>query len=195
MNYRIREIQKCDLPAINKWRNDPELLSFLGNNFLYISEDVDNAWFENYLQNRDKSKRYAILDADNDDLVGTVQLTSIHPINHSAEFSITIGEKKYWNKGAGQVSSREIIRHGFEDLNLHRIFLTVLTKNQRAIHIYFKLGFVQEGVLRKAMYKNGSYEDLVMMSMLKEEYNKIKAQVIPEVKIENAINHIENATT
>ncbi len=194
MNYRIRELQKSDLPSINKWRNDPELLSFLGNNFLYISEDVDNAWFENYLQNREKSKRYAILDADNDHLVGTVQLTNIHSINHSAEFSITIGEKKYWNKGAGQVASKEIIRHGFEDLNLHRIYLTVLSNNQRAIHIYFKLGFVQEGVLRKAMYKNGGYEDLVMMSLLKDEFIKKKLDTRPESKIENVINHIENAT-
>jgi RimJ/RimL family protein N-acetyltransferase len=172
MPFTLREIQREDLPLINKWRNDQEIISLLGNNFLYIGTDVDEAWFNNYLQNRDKAKRFAIVDADNNRMVGTVQLTGIHAINQSAEFSICIGEKEYWNKGVGQAATRALLRHGFEDLNLYRIFLSVLAKNQRAIHVYEKMGFVHEGIMRKSMYKQGVFEDLLIMSMLKEEYVK-----------------------
>lgn len=170
MPYYLREITHEDLPLINRWRNDPEIMGLLGNNFLYISSDVDAAWFEQYLQNRDKAKRFAILDRSNDRMIGTTQLTGIHAINQSAEFSIVIGEKEYWNQGAGHIASRMILDHGFRDLNLQRIYLTVLVRNARAVHLYEKLGFVQEGILRKSMYKQGAFEDQVMMSVLKEEY-------------------------
>jgi RimJ/RimL family protein N-acetyltransferase len=178
MPFTLREICHNDLPLINRWRNDQEIINLLGNNFLYISNDVDAAWFEQYLQNRDKARRFAILDSTNNRMIGTTQLTGIHAINQSAEFSIAIGEKEYWNKGAGQTASQLLLQHAFADLNLHRIYLTVLVRNTRAVHLYEKIGFVQEGILRKSMYKQGIFEDLVMMSLLKEEYlNKVPAKI------------------
>lgn len=170
MSFILREIIHEDLPLINKWRNDPDIIALLGNNFLYISQDVDAAWFQHYLQNRDKAKRFAIVEAISDCMIGTTQLTGIHAINQSAEFSIVIGEKEYWNKGAGQVTSRLVLDHGFRDLNLRRIFLTALVRNTRAIHCYEKIGFVLEGILRQSVYKQGVFEDQVMMSVLREDY-------------------------
>lgn len=172
MSYSIREIQHGDLPLINRWRNDPEIVAWLGNNFLYIARDVDEAWYNQYLQNRDKAKRFAIVGDSNHGVIGTAQLTGIHPVNRSAEFSIVIGEKNCREKGAGQAATRELIRHGFDDLNLHRIFLTVLTTNKRAIHVYEKSGFVHEGIMRQSMYKQGKFEDLLLMSILRDEYLK-----------------------
>ena len=170
MSFILREICHEDLPMINRWRNDPEIIALLGNNFLYISNDVDAAWFEQYLQNRDKAKRFAIVDEDCCRMIGTTQLTGIHAINQSAEFSIAIGDKAYWNRGAGQVAARIVLDHGFRDLNLQRIWLTVLVRNERAIHLYEKIGFRHEGVLRNSIFKQGVFEDQVMMSVLREEY-------------------------
>ena len=172
MSFILREICHEDLPLINSWRNDPEIIALLGNNFLYISSDVDAAWFEQYLQNRDKAKRFAIVDETCGRMIGTTQLTGIHAINQSAEFSIAIGDKGYWNKGAGQAAARMILDHGFKDLNLQRIWLTVLVRNERAIHLYEKIGFRHEGVLRNSVYKQGLFEDQVMMSVLRQEYLK-----------------------
>lgn len=155
---------------INRWRNDPEIIGLLGNNFLYISNDVDAAWFEQYLLNRDKARRFAIVDTASGLMIGTTQLTGIHAINQSAEFSIAIGDKSYWNKGAGYTAACMVLDHGFKDLNLHRIWLTVLVKNQRAIRLYEKIGFKSEGIQRHCVYKLGAFEDQAMMSVLKEEY-------------------------
>jgi len=169
MQYSLRELAKSDLPVINQWRNDKELIDLLGNNFLYISQEVDDAWYENYLKSRNTTIRLAIIDTRNSSLIGTVQLTDIHPINRSAEFSIMIGDKEYWSKGAGYFSTNSIITHGFENLNLHRIYLTVLENNERAIRLYEKAGFKKEGILRESIYKNGSFSNLIQMSILKSE--------------------------
>lgn len=170
MPFTLREIQYEDLPLINKWRNDPEIIAWLGNNFLYITKDVDADWYRNYLQHRDKAVRFAIVENATNAMVGTAQLTDMHAINRAAEFSIAIGEKEYWNKGAGHTAIQMIIQHGFQDLNLHRIYLRVLARNVRAIHLYKKAGFLQEGILRQSLYKQGVFEDEWMMAMLKEDY-------------------------
>jgi RimJ/RimL family protein N-acetyltransferase len=59
-----------------------------------------------------------------------------------------------------------MLKHGFEDLNLNRIYLQVFAENLRGIKAYLAAGFVKEGILRQAMYKNGKYNDIVLMSVL-----------------------------
>ena len=168
MNIQLRELSRQDIPMLNIWRNDPSVIEHLGSNFLYIANEIDVKWYENYLNNRQNAVRLAIVDTEADSaFVGTVQLTCIHPINRSAEFSIMIGNKDYWSKGVGFIAASEIIKHGFNDLNLHRIYLTVLTENTRAIYLYTKLGFQDEGILRGCIFKNGQFKDMLAMAIVR----------------------------
>jgi diamine N-acetyltransferase len=172
MEFSLREISESDLLFINKWRNDSELVDLLGNNFLYIAQEVDKAWYDQYLNTRISNIRLMILEKKDYLPIGTVQLTNIHNINRSAEFSIMIGNKNYWSKGAGYFATIHIIEHGFLNLNLNRIYLTVLETNQRALALYEKIGFKKEGTMRQAIFKNGSFQNLVQMSILRQELNK-----------------------
>jgi RimJ/RimL family protein N-acetyltransferase len=164
---QLREICREDIERINRWRNDREVIDLLGNNFLFIGSDVDEQWFQHYLRHRDTHVRLAILDCANQEHIGNVQLTNIHPINRSAEFSIVIGEKTYWSKGFGSEATRQMIEHGFRDRNLHRIYLTVLESNVRAIETYKKAGFAYEGTLKDAVFKNNAYHNLVSMAIVR----------------------------
>jgi diamine N-acetyltransferase len=60
--------------------------------------------------------------------------------------------------------------HGFNTLNLNRIYLRVVENNPRAIRAYEKAGFIHEGRQRKAEFKGGRYLDFLVMSMLRSEY-------------------------
>lgn len=171
MEFALRELSKEDLPKINQWRNDKELIDLLGNNFHYIGAAVDEQWYNDYLKNRGTNVRLAIIDESNQRFIGTTQLTGIHSINRSAEFSIMIGDRQYWSKGAGLFATKAIVGHGFQALNLNRIHLTVLEYNQRAIQLYLKAGFKQEGILREAIFKNGTFQNLIAMSLLKKDLN------------------------
>jgi RimJ/RimL family protein N-acetyltransferase len=102
--------------------------------------------------------------------IGNTDLHAIEPVTNAAEFGILIGEKEYWNKGYGREATRLMLKHGFEDLNLNRIYLYVFLENARAIKAYESAGFIKEGVLRQAMYKNGLYNDIVLMSVLHSEW-------------------------
>ena len=74
----------------------------------------------------------------------------------------------------GGEATRLTLQHGFDDLNLHRIFLRVYDNNPRAIACYKAVGFAQEGVLREAIYKNGSYIDEIEMGILQSEWEELK---------------------
>ena len=66
-------------------------------------------------------------------------------------------------------SLRTLIKYGFEELNMNRIWCEVYSNND-ALHIYKHLDFVEEGVLRQNYYAEGKYWDSHILSMLKEEY-------------------------
>jgi RimJ/RimL family protein N-acetyltransferase len=69
-----------------------------------------------------------------------------------------------------------LLKHGFEILNLNRIMLQVYEDNPRAIRCYEKVGYKHEGRLRQARYWNGEYLDILIMSVLKEEWDQMLAK-------------------
>ena len=64
-----------------------------------------------------------------------------------------------------------MLKFGFEDYGFNRIVAKVMTGNAGSIKVLQKLGFVQEGILRESLYKNGQYQDLIVFSILKSEYH------------------------
>ena len=170
MSYFLREICRSDIPIINAWRNDRETIETVGSAFRYINEEIDVNWFNNYLSNRTSTIRLAICEKPTSTLIGAGYLLGIDWINRSAEFAIWIGEKSYQGKGAGYFAVVEILTHAFKDLNLNRIHLTVLATNQRAINLYKKIGFIEEGRLRQVVFKDGCFIDMLQMSILVNDF-------------------------
>lgn len=167
---KLRELNENDLSIINTWRNDKDLIDSLGAPFRFIGPEVDKRWYENYMNSRNVAVRCAIVD-ENDKILGLVSLTSIDQLNQSAEFHIMIGSSKNQGRGIGTFAVNEMLKHAFYNLNLQRVELTVLENNERAKHLYEKCGFKFEGVRRRSNYKNGTFMNMWMYSILKEEFN------------------------
>ena len=168
--FHLRELERKDVPIINKWRNDPELIELLGAPFRYINLEVDVKWYESYMGNRGNAVRCAITENDNDEILGLVSLVTINYVNQSAEFHIMIGDEQNQGRGIGTFAVQAMLNHAFNNMNLHRVELTVLENNARARHLYEKCGFVCEGRKREAKYKNGKFVDMLMYSMLKSDF-------------------------
>lgn len=168
--YRLRELEREDIPAINSWRSDKDLIDNLGAPFRYINKDIDYDWYTNYLSNRGNNIRCSILN-EADQLIGLVSLTNINRLNQSAVFHIMIGQSARRSKGIGSYATNEMLNHAFFDMNLNRVELSVLASNHRAIALYEKVGFKKEGINRQAVYKNGTFADMVNMAILKDEFS------------------------
>ena len=101
--------------------------------------------------------------------IGNISLQSINWINRSAEFAIVIGEKAFWCGGYGTNSLKILIDHGFEKLNLNRIWSGTAETNERMIKVFMNLGMTHEGIFREAVFLNGEYVNVQCWSILKGE--------------------------
>jgi RimJ/RimL family protein N-acetyltransferase len=175
---RLRELRRDDLPALNQWRNDRDIVDGLGAHFAFIGPDVDAAWFAAYLNARDKNVRLAILD-DDENLIGCSYLLDISWVHRSAEFAIMIGAKDRWKRGIGSQAARATLNHAFADLQLQRVWLHVNRDNERARRMYERVGFRHEGTLRSAVFKNGRYVDVDVMAILASDEPRLTAESEP----------------
>jgi len=158
-----------------KWFNDPEITRYLSM-FRPFTRMMEEDWIEN-LKNRDDTIVFAIIIPDENNvekLIGNCGLHAIDWKNRVAEVGITIGEKEYQSKGYGTEAMEILLEYGFKTVNLNRIQLRVYEFNSRAINSYNKIGFVNEGRMRQAIFINGEYHDVIFMSILQEEWLKEK---------------------
>jgi len=166
---RLREIARDDIAVINGWRRDSVVADGIGAPRRFIGLDVDLKWYEDYLAHRGQEVRCAVCLADTDQLVGMVSLTRIDYVHRHAEYNAVVGERTEQNRGIGTAATRAMVRHGFFDLNLHRIYVSILRHNVSSIRMCENAGFREEGTIREGAYKNGQYHDLVLMGVLKSE--------------------------
>lgn len=168
---RLRAIERADLPYFVQWLNDPQVRMYLISD-LPISLASEEQWFENVLKSPPEEQPFAIEVQEGDSwrLIGNASFSHIDWHARSAEVGLFIGEKAYWDKGYGTQVMQLMLRHGFETLNLNRIYLQVFADNLRAIRCYEKVGFVLEGRLRQAAYRRGAYQDVLLMSILRSEW-------------------------
>jgi RimJ/RimL family protein N-acetyltransferase len=165
----LRLAEPSDLEALYRQKNDPEITVHLAGFSTGYTRSGLLEWMEFHRQKRDEVL-WVIADGETDACLGHVGLYRIDYRIRSAEFAIMIGVKDRWGKGLGKSVSRYMVNFGFRELNLNRIELTALAVNQRAIALYHSLGFQREGLMRQAQFKDGTYHDIVMMSLLRSEW-------------------------
>jgi len=96
------------------------------------------------------------------------------PIEYAAKFRtpvlLTIGEHDCWGRGYGGEATALMVDHAFSSLNLHRVALSVFSFNERAVRAYLRVGFVDEGRAREAIWRDGRWWDEIHMSVLEPEW-------------------------
>jgi len=173
---RFRAPEKDDIPRFVAWINDPEVRRGISL-FLPYSTLDEERWF-NHMLDRPLYEHPMVIEVRQPDQadswmpIGNISFFDVDWRNRSAEFGIMIGEKSYWNQGYGTEAVKLLVAHGFQSLNLNRIFLRVFEDNPGAIHAYEKAGFIREGRLRQAEYHQGKFVDVLVMSILRSEWHE-----------------------
>ncbi len=102
-------------------------------------------------------------------VVGTMSLFNIDRKNGKAEMGYWIG-REFWGRGLVTEAARLIMRFGFEEVGLERIFALVMHPNRASSKVLERLGFSYEGRLRKDALQNGRRMDHLVYGMLAEEF-------------------------
>ena len=170
--FYLRPVEEEDyVEHYLQWINDQDVTRFLSRGTNPTSKaDIIEA-FHN-LRKSQTDIEFTIVLKSNDAPIGLTGLHEINSIYRSGEFRILIGDKNQWGKGIGSQILQLITAYGFETHNLNRVSLGVNAANVGAAKSYEKAGFKTEGLLRQAIYRNGKYYDVSLMSLLKDEYLK-----------------------
>ncbi len=156
-------ILPTDFESLFRWANDKEAARL---NDVYRPADWRSQ--QEYWLNIGKNGAmvvFAIRKNGAPAIVGYIQITNIDPVHRSAMISIRIGDAVNRGHGYGREALALAQSYCWNHLNLSRIGLTVFQTNGRAIGIYAAAGFEQEGVLRKAVFIDGQWVDVVVMAI------------------------------
>lgn len=166
----LRGAERGDIPRFVAWFNDYRTSRTLAIR-APLSGPLEEAWFERMLADQGKGGYFfvACLIAD-DRPIGTIGLFELDLLNGSAGLGISIGEAADRGHGHGTDMLRALIGFGFGFLRLERIWLDVYDINPGARAVYERVGFVHEGTLRRAMFREGRFIDVLRMAILADEW-------------------------
>ena len=102
-------------------------------------------------------------------LIGWCGLEIISPENREAEIGYAL-HRSYWRRGYMTEAAHAMIKTGFVELQLHRIFATCHPENRGSIRVLEKLGMRYEGCLRRQKWCRGTWRDVAMYGLLVEEF-------------------------
>lgn len=165
----LREYRESDYDNIRKWVNNPEIVQYLSDIFLYPQSEKQTRDFLNNAMKEDW-KGFIIADVKSGDYLGQIDFANLDKKNGVGELGIVIGNEENHNKGYGTEALELFLDFSFNQLRLHRVELVCWEHNVKAQRVYEKLGFIKEGERREKWYRNGRYYDEYCYGILKKEW-------------------------
>ncbi|WP_165389133.1 GNAT family N-acetyltransferase [Pseudoalteromonas rubra] len=167
----LRAIEKHDADFLLELVNSAELEHWVVGSSVPLSSLQQGKWIDN-LSNSYSNIRLIVENMEGV-VVGFANIVEIDFVNRSAVHGVKFA-KEFRGCGYAKDAVFTIMEYAFNQLNLNRLESTILSYNESSIGLYTKAcGWNIEGVKKSAVFKNGKYNDLVMIGITKEEYSKL----------------------
>lgn len=166
----LRAVERTDLARIQRWMNDPEILRRIYT-YRHLSFDAEERWLQQMSESTSDFV-FAIETRDGTGAAVHIGSCAIHRVdwkNRGCMVGIVIGDERLRGQGLGTDAMRLLVRYAQQELGLHRVELEVYPFNQPAIRSYEKLGFRLDGTRRAATFREGRFQDVLLMSVLPGE--------------------------
>ena len=171
LKIRLTAMRKEDLPTYRQW-NSVESFGRFYNSSPIREESEKNA---NQLidDHSDRNYRFSIRPIKSEDFLGVCAIEEIAWSHRVAWISIALGPN-FHGQGFGKEAMQLLVNYGFNELNLHRLSLTVFSYNQSAISLYESLGFKHEGTYREFLQRDGKRHDMHLYGLLATDVKPLK---------------------
>jgi RimJ/RimL family protein N-acetyltransferase len=168
----LRALEASDLERNYRWINDREVTRHLGMRYP-VPMLAEERWMEAIAgMPMSFTNVWFAVETKDGQHIGNINFHRSDPEDRKARLGFMIGEKSFWSKGYGADALRTLLRFGFDQMNLHRIDLTVDADNARAIACYRKCGLVEEVRMRQERFTRGAYRDQLVMGVLRDEFRQ-----------------------
>ena len=174
---RLRAFEDADAERLLRWRNDPEVSRWMYDAHR-ITPNEHARWFDR-VRHDAPDHQYRVVELDGV-ASGTSNLTQIDPTRRSCTWGGYLAPASI-GRGIGRAALGLALADAFETLALNRVWIEVLSDNDRALHLYESIGFTREALLRQFVWRDERPADVIGLSMLQSEWQAVRAGVMDGV--------------
>lgn len=163
---RLRAIEPEDIDLIYTWEND-ETVWESGSTHAPFSRHVLTQYILESMNGDVFSNRQLRLMVENDEnrTVACIDMFNFDTFNHRAEIGILV-DRKFRGKGYASASVSEFCAYAKANLQMHQLCAEVAASNAVSLKLFEKCGFVQTGLKKDWLYRNGGYEDVAVLQKI-----------------------------
>ncbi len=165
---KLRAIEETDMDFCREMINSSYIESCTINKNLPVSEKKQIEWFRNYDQDREVR---LIIEIDSYRL-GMIIASNVNWINRTCEVAIKLLVQDKMKPNDTLEAGKLFLGYLYGELNMNCVYAHILEENRLSYKLLSKFGFVKEGVLRQRVYKRGAYHNVVVLSLLREEFER-----------------------
>jgi len=176
---RLRPFDDADADPLLEWRNHPEVSRWMYDSHR-ITPDEHAKWFDR-VRVDEPDHRYRVVELDGV-ASGTSNLTQIDPARQSCTLGGYVAPASI-GRGIGRAALGLALVDAFEALALNRVWIEVIADNERALHLYERIGFTREALLRQFVWRDELPSDVVGLSMLRSEWQELRASIMDGVAL------------
>ena len=178
-NVVLRAVEMKDKEMLMEMINDPSIEAMTGGWNHPVSEISQEKWILNYMDSQ-TMMRWIIEGSKNMTAFGMITLSEIEWKDRSAfvHYKINTKETKR-EKGDMKNALYSVLKYAFDELGLHRIEGSVLSYNTFSRKLIKSMGFINEGVLRSKVFKNGMWHDQEYYGLLENEFIRFEDGYAP----------------
>ncbi|WP_088036700.1 GNAT family N-acetyltransferase [Evansella clarkii] len=171
--YILRGIKEEDAKELFPFMSDRKTMRFITPHPVDTEEKLQchiKASLYNYADS--KEIPWVITHKETNEIIGMFRLHKLHLWHKKAELGAIIREE-YQRSGVMTEIMGEVLRFGFEELQLNRIVGDIFEGNHGSARLLNKFGFTKEGQLRQTDFDGENFHDTIVYSLLRQEYEKL----------------------
>lgn len=167
---RLRKLKYSDQKDIFVYAHNPKVAEHVL--WEAHSNEFDTIQFLNLVYeayNHNRAAPWGIEIKNGQNIIGTVGFVNYYPDKREAEIGYALSEK-YWGKGLTTEAVGEVIKYGFEQMELNLITARCKLQNIPSYRVLEKCNFNFDGIIKNQLEIKGKLEDMRMYSLSKKEY-------------------------
>jgi RimJ/RimL family protein N-acetyltransferase len=164
----LKKLRMKDLSYILKWWQNQDLMRFYDRLPVHSPQELK----EELMRNISASNRLDFLiETKTSEPVGITYLEKINWRDRHCKLHVMIGQTDQKNMFFGAEAEFHLLRYAFHQLNMHKVYGSVMEYASAAERLMKDMGFIEEAVLKDLSYQNGRYWDVHLYGLLDREFD------------------------
>ena len=172
VRLKLRKISIEDIPSLVKYANNKKIADNIIN-IPYPYQEPDAVFRISYVYQGFKNKTryvFALIFKETEELIGEVSL-HLDNSRNIAQLGYWIAEP-FWGKGIATEATSEILKFGFEKLDLNKIYATHYPENKASGKVMLNNKMIKEAELKEHYRINNVYRSVIQYRLTKQEYEE-----------------------